>query len=349
MSAMKTTIAIVTGGLALLSGGVSAAPMARATFPGRNGQIAYGLYANSAGEEGPEIFPIGIEAIQPGHPSSRSLQFTHDPVVPSSCIESPSYSADGKLIAFDARWNSKEEEEECGPYPAPPQPLPPAKNIFVMSASGGEVHQLTKEAHVEDSDPAFSPDGEQIAFSRWSHGQTQIDTIDADGSNLHPLTSTSAKREKGYLNPRYSPDGKRIVFDSSKGIEEVNSDGSGRHLLVADRGKYNVGETDFSPNGRSIVFVKSIYRKGWIYRATADGKSARRISPPAAVRGHSCYPLCAASPIFSPDGKQILFVVFEGEASKLAEVPVGGKRRKHVTQIVSRRFDMVRPTWQPLP
>ena len=159
-----------------------------------------------------------------------------------------------------------------------------------------------------------------------------------------------AKPSEGDLNPRYSPDGKQIVFDSRKGIEEVNSDGSGRHLLVADRGKYRVGEADFSPNGRLITFVKSAYRKGWIYLAEANGRAGRRISPPAAVRGYWCYPLCASSPIFSPSGKQILFVEFEGdEGSKLAKVPVAGKGRKRVTKIASRHFDIIRPSWQPLP
>ena len=148
----------MTTAFALLSWALPAAPVARATFPGQDGQIAYGLYANSEGEEGPEIFPIGIEAIEPGRPSRRSFQFSHDPLVPSSCIESPSYSPDGQLIAFDARWGSI----ECEPYPAPPQPLPPAKNLFVMSASGGEVRQLTKEPHVEDSDPGFSPTANRL-------------------------------------------------------------------------------------------------------------------------------------------------------------------------------------------
>lgn len=155
MGAKKTAIAFVTAVLALLSGVVLPVRAARATFPGRNGQIAYGLFSNSSGEEGPEVFPLGIEAIRPGRPSRRSLLFTRDPLVPSSCIESPSYSADGESIAFDARWGT----EECEPYPPPAETLPFAKNLFVMSASGAEVRQVTKQAHVEDSEPAFSRKG----------------------------------------------------------------------------------------------------------------------------------------------------------------------------------------------
>jgi TolB protein len=346
VSAAKTAaVAIATAAFALLSGALFLAPLAHATFRGRNGQIAYGLYSNSEGEEGPEVFPLGIEAIRLGHPSRRSLLLTQaPPLVPSDCIEAPSYSPDGKLIAFDARWGSV----ECEPYPAPPEPLSPAKNIFIMSASGGEVRQVTKEPHVEDSDPGFSPSGDQIVFSRSANRQTQIYTINTDGSGLHQLTTGRADR---VLNPRYSPDGKHIIFDSKKGIEELNRNGSGRHLLAADHGRYRVAEADFSPNGKLITFVKATGTKTWIYIARANGKAARRISPPAslAVGSYCFHSFCAPSPIFSPDGKRILFVVFRGnEGSKLVAVPVAGRLRK-VKPIISRDFAIVRPSWQPLP
>lgn len=347
MSATKTaTAAIATAALALLGGAFLLAPIAHATFRGRNGQIAYGLYSNSEGEEGPEIFPLGIEAIRPSHPSRRSLLFTEaPPLVPSDCIESPSYSADGKLIAFDASWGSL----GCEPYPAPPEPLTPAKNIFIMSASGAEVRQVTKEPHVEDSDPGFSPSADQIVFSRSANRQTQIYTINTDGSDLHQLTTRPADR---ILNPRYSPDGKHIVFDSKKGIEEINRNGSGRRLLVADRGRYRIAEADFSPNGKLITFVKATGKKTWIYIAKANGKAARRVSPPGslAVGSYCFHSFCAPSPTFSPDGKRILFAVFKGdEGSKLAAVRVTGGPHNGVKPIVSRDFAIVRPSWQPLP
>jgi WD40-like Beta Propeller Repeat len=352
-TARMATVATVTTGFALLSAAFLLASVAHASFPGRNGQIAYGLYRHSEPEQGSEEpyedFPLGIEAISPGSAHQPSLRFSGDPLVPGQCIEAPSYSADGKLIAFDASWFGP----ECEPYPPPAAPLPPSQNIFLMSASGAEVHQVTKEAGVIDSDPGFSPSGDQIVFSRHANGQTQIYTIHSDGSDLQQLTTGSTGRD---LSPRYSPDGNHIVFDSKNGIEEINADGSGRHILVADRGRYRVAEADISPTNKLITFVKATFSTSWIFIARANGRDARRLSPAAARDGSSCFHrYCADSPIFSPDGKRVLFVKYReygGEGnSKLAEVPVTGRTRMMVQPIppLNGGSTVVRPSWQPLP
>ena len=128
----------------------------------------------------------------------------------------------------------------------------------------------------------------------------------------------------------------------------MRPDGSGRRILIANRGKFRVSEPDFSPDGRSVAFVKSTSRTGSIYVARANGRSARQISPPAKVAGYGCGSFCAASPVFSPDGRLILFVTHGSEEAGLAEVRVkgGGKRAQ---TIVTRHFDLIRPSWQPLP
>jgi Tol biopolymer transport system component len=315
-------------------------PPAHASFPGRNGQIAYGLYENSPSEEGLDIFPFGIEAIFPGKPPRRSLRFTHDPVVPGSCIEAPSYSADGTLIAFNVSWFTG-----CEPYPPPAQAVPTAQSVFIMSATGTGVRRVTEKAGAVDSDPGFSPGGDRIVFSRSAERQTQIYTVGTDGGDLRRLTSGTGRN----LSPRYSPDGRHIVFDSRNGIEEINADGSGRHILVADHGRYKAAEADFSPDGKLIAFVKATFQKGWVYVAKANGRAARRVSS-AALKGNSCFhSVCAPAPIFSPDGRHVMFVEFNGEhGSKLIEVPVSGGGRPRVQPTPRQSgVNVVRPSWQP--
>ncbi len=336
LATLMTVLALL---LALLP-----APAARASFPGRNGQIAYGLYENSGGEEGPDIFPFGIEAVYPGAAHRRSLRLTHDPLVPGSCIENPSYSADGTLLAFDASWFTG-----CEPYPPPTQPPPAAQSIFVMSAAGKEVHRVTEKAGAVDADPAFSPEGERIVFSRGAERQTQIYTVNADGSELQRLTNGSSGRD---LDPRYSPDGKHIIFDSRNGIEEMAADGSGRHLLVSDQGRFKVAEADFSPDGKLITFVRASFQKGWVYIARANGKGAKRVSPAAPLDGNWCFhSICAAAPIFSPDGKRVIFVKFNREkGSTLVEVPISGHGRATVQSTPNQEgVNVARPSWQPIP
>ena len=72
-----------------------------------------------------------------------------------------------------------------------------------MDADGGNRRNLTRSpAH--DGGPAWSPDGQQIAFVR----DQQIQKMNADGSAQRRLTRSDNPEQ----SPAWSPDGKRIAF-----------------------------------------------------------------------------------------------------------------------------------------
>jgi len=73
--------------------------------------------------------------------------------------------------------------------------------IWIMNADGTGQTPLTGGAG--DDEPAWSPDGTMIAFSR----NSQIWTMNANGSNPRQWTSNNVDDE-----PAWSPDGTRIVF-----------------------------------------------------------------------------------------------------------------------------------------
>ena len=60
--------------------------------------------------------------------------------------------------------------------------------------------------------PAWSPDGEQIAFATDRDGNLEIYVMAADGSNPTRLTDNPAEDS----NPGWSPDGNQIVFTSDR-------------------------------------------------------------------------------------------------------------------------------------
>ncbi|HEY6158805.1 MAG TPA: PDZ domain-containing protein [Gemmatimonadales bacterium] len=86
-----------------------------------------------------------------------------------------------------------------------------AGDIWVASRDGGDATRLTSFPGTE-SNPHFSPDGKQIAFSMQYGGNTDVYVIDAAGGEARRLTwHPGPDSARGW-----SPDGKRILFSSSR-------------------------------------------------------------------------------------------------------------------------------------
>ncbi len=88
-------------------------------------------------------------------------------------------------------------------------------DLEIYNASGGLVRKLTNNGGgpnpVINWNPSWSPDGSRIAFASNSSGQFQIYTINADGSNLAPVTAGGGDW------PTWSPDSSTIAFESTRG------------------------------------------------------------------------------------------------------------------------------------
>lgn len=113
------------------------------------------------------------------------------------------------------------------------------------------------------SDPQFSPDGQQIAFSVTEYfleegkSNTDIYVMNADGSNLRQMTTNP----KADYHPRWSPDGKSILFVSTRetGAQswEIPVDGGEPHKLTGF--STGTGEPMWVPDGRKILFKSFVF------------------------------------------------------------------------------------------
>lgn len=134
----------------------------------------------------------------------------------------PSWSPDGKKIAFTADWTGDSE-------------------VYVMNADGTNPINLTNYGAGWDANPIWSPDGDKIAFNSYRDGNYEIYVIKADGSNLINLTNNPSD-EGGLV---WSPDSTKIAFASGRAgnseIYVIDVDGSNLVRLT------NNDANDYSP------------------------------------------------------------------------------------------------------
>ena len=129
-----------------------------------------------------------------------------------------------------------------------------------------------------DGDPAWSPDGEQIAFTSERDGDREVYVMNADGSNAVRLTTSAGFDE----NPSWSSGGKRIAFDSMRDgnleIYIMNADGSGV-VRVTDHPAIDA-IPDWSPDGKRIVFVSERIAKGQrrLFSVTPTGGAPKQVT-----------------------------------------------------------------------
>jgi Tol biopolymer transport system component len=199
----------------------------------------------------------------------------------------PAISADGSLLAYD--FSSEEDPGLSGIYVKP------------RVGPGAPVRLTVGPKRGFDTNPDFSPDGEQVVFQRvqrnecpdkgcGGRGETgftaSIWVVGTDGSGLHKIAAGG----QVWGDPHYSPDGSRILiqsYDDGKGLSRglrsneytVRPDGS--HMIQLTSGKDEVSFSgDWSPDGSQIVFVH--YRFGddhlEIQAMDADGSNPETVA-----------------------------------------------------------------------
>jgi Tol biopolymer transport system component len=136
----------------------------------------------------------------------------------------PAWSPDGSIIAFmsDRHADINLMGTDDGDL-----------EIYLMDRDGSNVGRLTAGAATALT-PAWSPDGQRIAFHTYRDGIAYIHVMNADGSNQRRLTDGS--RVDG--RPVWSADGKDIVFNCGPEQHEkreiclIRADGSGFRTLT---------------------------------------------------------------------------------------------------------------------
>ncbi len=86
-----------------------------------------------------------------------------------------------------------------------------AFDIFTMNVDGSGETNITNHP-ANDTNPAWSPDGTQMAFTSNRDGNTEVYVMNEDGSAQTRLTNNSVAD----FQPAWSPDGTKIAFVSDR-------------------------------------------------------------------------------------------------------------------------------------
>ncbi len=160
--------------------------------------------------------------------------------------------------------------------------------IWTMNADGGNQRQITGMADGA-CQPAWSPDGSQLAFISPCNGRKDIYSgariylVDAEGKNLWalPVPMNSA----GDFSPVWSPNGKIIAFSSLRGDSKPHlflfsfSDSSIKQVTSASYGDI---QPSWAPSGLQIAFVRQ-FPNAQIWITDLTGKQQFQYSPSGAV------------------------------------------------------------------
>ncbi|MEX2555948.1 MAG: hypothetical protein WEB06_09970 [Actinomycetota bacterium] len=130
--------------------------------------------------------------------------------------------------------------------------------IYVMNEDGSGQTRLTDSAPFDDMQPAWSPDGTRVAFTRGIVYQSanlvasRIVVMDAGGGNEVVVADEPGVN----VRPAWSPDGKRLLYGhginpSPLDVWVMNADGSDKHAVTTSGDAYPAA---WSPDGSQIVF-----------------------------------------------------------------------------------------------
>jgi dipeptidyl aminopeptidase/acylaminoacyl peptidase len=169
------------------------------------------------------------------------------------------------------------------------------RDIWLVELSRGVTSRFTFHA-ADDSDPLWSPDGKQLAFSSGREGFVNIFLKAASGAGDAEIVNKSEEIEYGYAMS-WSPDGQNIITWSPTGIRILPLTGERRTVPFLQTDFVEI-EPQFSPNGKWVSYTSNESGRAEIYvQSFPAGSGKWQISTGGGNDAR-----------WRPDGKEIFYI-----------------------------------------
>jgi Tol biopolymer transport system component len=182
-------------------------------------------------------------------------------------------------------------------------------SIYQMNDHGRRLKALVTDKPIIATSPAWSPDGEWIAFDSGLSGQSDVYLINVKTGDVKNLTDHPAS-DRFY---GWAPDSDQILVVSNRGDLSINNPaiyitrlGGSDFVQLTEIDSANALPS-WSPDGKRIAFTSDRDGNADIYVMDSNGDNLIRITDDPKFEGF---------PLWSPDGTKILYVSVDGEDEK---------------------------------